>query len=294
MAEFKSFYKEVGGNEGNKCHYSTRLDTYGCGCSHDCKYCYAKSLLDFRNLWNPNDPSVADINKIRKKISKLPKDIVIRLGGMTDCFQACEPQYRVTYETLKALKEYGIEYLIVTKSYLVATDEYMDVLDKDLAHIQITVTTTDDKLSTTYENACVPSVRIKAIEKLYENGFDVQLRLSPFIPQYIDFDILNQVKCDKILVEFLRVNTWIQKWFNIDYSEFTVKQSGYRHLPLQKKIEYLKNITGFKEISVCEDETLAYEYWQKNVNHNPNDCCNLRNSKIPPKEKVEEIRGGLF
>lgn len=33
--EFKSFYKTVGGNEGNKCNYPTRLDTYGCGCQHD-------------------------------------------------------------------------------------------------------------------------------------------------------------------------------------------------------------------------------------------------------------------
>ena len=48
MSEFKSFYKVVGGNEGNKCQYNARLDTYGCGCAHDCKYCYAKSLLDFR------------------------------------------------------------------------------------------------------------------------------------------------------------------------------------------------------------------------------------------------------
>lgn len=62
--EFKSFYKTVGGNEGGKCHYPTRLDTYGCGCAHDCKYCYAKSLLNFRNLWNPQTPSVADISKI--------------------------------------------------------------------------------------------------------------------------------------------------------------------------------------------------------------------------------------
>lgn len=33
---FKSFYKRVGGNEGSKCHYPARLDTYGCGCQHDC------------------------------------------------------------------------------------------------------------------------------------------------------------------------------------------------------------------------------------------------------------------
>ena len=91
MKEFKSFYKQVGGNEGDKCHYTTRLDTYGCGCQHDCSYCYAKSLLEFRNLWDNENPSVADIEKIRRKIKRLPKDMpAIRLGGMTDCFQAME------------------------------------------------------------------------------------------------------------------------------------------------------------------------------------------------------------
>lgn len=275
--EFKSFMKTVGGNEGSKCNYPTRLDTYGCGCSHDCKYCYAKSLLDFRNLWNPEEPAVADIDKIRRKIAKLPADIrAIRLGGMTDCFQPIEKKYRVTYETIKALNERRIPYLIVTKSPLVATNEYLEILDKDLAHIQITVTTTDDKWSSTYEKAAPPSERIKAIEKLQALGYDVQLRLSPFIPQFIDFDLLNSVKCDKILVEFLRVNTWVKKWFDIDYSEYTVKQSGYQHLPPEKKIEYIKRITGFKEMTVCEDESGAYEYWQTYFNHNPNDCCNLR------------------
>ena len=36
--EFKSFFKAVGGNEGGKCNYATRLDTYGCGCQHNCAY----------------------------------------------------------------------------------------------------------------------------------------------------------------------------------------------------------------------------------------------------------------
>lgn len=278
MKEFKSFMKTVGGNEGNKCHYPTRLDTYGCGCSHDCKYCYAKSLLDFRGLWNAESPAVADIEKIKRKIAKLPVDTpVIRLGGMTDCFQPVEKQYGVTYETIKALNDRNIPYLIVTKSPLVAADKYIEVLNKSLAHIQITVTSTDDTLCKTYENAPPPSERIKAIEKLQALGYDVQLRLSPFIPQYIDFNILNAVKCDKILVEFLRVNTWVRKWFDLDFSEYTVKQSGYNHLPLEKKIEYIKEINGFKEMTVCEDETTAYDYWKNNFNHNPNDCCNLRN-----------------
>lgn len=277
--EFKSFFKTVGGNEGNKCKYPHRLDSYGCGCNHDCKYCYAKSLLDFRKLWNPQDPAVADVEKIKRKINKIKKDgkiHTVRLGGMTDCFQPIEKTERITYETIKALNEARISYLIVTKSDIVADDEYMTIMDKDLAHIQITVTTTDDELSKTYEKASVPSRRIKAIEKLQAAGFDVALRLSPFIDEYIDYDILNAVKCDKIVVEFLRANSWIEKWFDIDYSDYTVKQGGYKHLPLEKKKELIKKITGFKEVSVCEDESEAYQYWQENFNPNPDDCCNLR------------------
>ena len=42
------------------------------------------------------------------------------------------------------------------------------------------------------------------------------------------------------------------------------------------KKELLKNITGFKYISVCEDEDEAYKYFKENFNPNPDDCCNLR------------------
>lgn len=195
---------------------------------------------------------------------------------MTDCFQPIEAKQHITYQTIQALNEYKIPYLIVTKSSMIADEKYIKILDKKLAHIQITVTTTDDNLSVKYEKATLPSQRINAIEKLQRLGFDVQLRLSPFIPNYIDFDVLNKVKCDKILVEFLRINSWIKKWFDIDYSEYTLKQNGYNHLPLEKKLEYLKGITGFKEMTVCEDVTEHYLFWKEHFNVNKMDCCNLR------------------
>jgi DNA repair photolyase len=280
--EFKSFFKTVGGNEGNKCHYPTRLDTYGCGCQHDCKYCYAKSLLEFRNLWDAQNPSVADIEKVRKVIEKnLKRGDVIRLGGMTDCFMPLERKERVTYKTIDELNKRDVGYLIVTKSDIVADDEYMSLMRKDLAHIQVTVTCTDDAFCRSYEKAAPPSRRIVAIERLFSEGFDVQLRLSPYIPQfiekgYLDIDRINSVRCDKILVEFLRVNRWISRWFDIDYSEYTAKAGGYHHMPIQKKLKYLKKITGFKELSVCEDLPFTFHYWERNINHNPKDCCNLR------------------
>lgn len=275
--EFKSFFKVVGGNEGNKCHYPARLDLYGCGCEHDCKYCYAKSLLSFRKLWNPMSPSIADLAKVQRRILKLDPKMVVRLGGLTDCFMPSEKIKRNTYHAIQMLNEHGSHYLIVTKSAMVADDEYIKVMDKTKAHIQVTVTTLDDEFCGTYEKASRPSERIKAIRKLQESGFDVQIRLSPYIPQFWDLDKLANAGINRAVVEFLRVNSWIRKWFDIDYSEYTVKHAGYRHLPLAKKIEYLKPLQEiFNELTVCEDEDEAYEYWKANVNPNPDDCCNLR------------------
>lgn len=282
MKEYKSFLKTVGGNEGGKCKYPTRLDTYGCGCQHDCKYCYAKSLLDFRKLWNAAQPSVVNILKVRRAIQRhLKEGDVVRLGGMTDCFQPLERRHRATYHTIEELNKRNIGYLIVTKSDIVASDEYIELMRKDLAHIQVSITCTDDGFCASYEKSAPPTRRIAAVEKLQRAGFDVSVRLSPFVPQFIDkgvldMDVINGIECDKILVEFLRVNSWIENWFDIDYTEYKHKQSGYRHMELSKKREYMKLIHGFREVSVCEDVSTHYEFWEKNVNHDPNDCCNLR------------------
>lgn len=280
MKKFNSFYKTVGGNEGDKCHYNVRLDTYGCGCQHDCKYCYAKSLLSFRGLWDPENPSVTDAKQIRKMIDKVPRGQIVRLGGMTDCFQPCELKNRATYMAIQILNQRRIGYLIVTKSHYVANPEYMRIYDPELAHFQITVTTLDDDLSLSYEKASIPSKRIEALMKLQAAGFDVAVRLSPLIEAYMDFEKLNGLGIRKAIVEFLRVNPWIEKWFDIDYSAYTLKQSGYRHLPLEEK-QRIINKLRIPEISVCEDVTEHYEYWKEQFNPNPEDCYNLR--KNPPK-----------
>ena len=159
---------------------------------------------------------------------------------MTDCFQVFENAYKVTYKTIELLNKRRIHYLIVTKSDMVASKEYLEILDKELAHIQISITSTDDKTAFNYEKAPSTSRRIAAIEKLDSLGYDVQLRLSPFIPELIDFNILNSIKCNRILVEFLRVNTFIKRWFKeIDFSKYTLKQSNYLHLPLEEKIKHI-------------------------------------------------------
>lgn len=275
--EFKSFYKTVAGGEGEKCYYPTRLDPYGKGCFYNCKYCYAKKLLDFRKLWHPDDVAIADITKIYNQISKIPSGTTLRLGGMTDCFQPIEHEIRNTYRTIKMLNRKRIHYLIVTKSDLVSTKEYMDILDKELAHIQISVPTTDNAVLKDTDNAPSYQERVEAIEKLQKAGYDVSIRLSPFLYETADYDKLNQIDVDKCLVEFLRLTPKIHEQIkeHVTFEHYNLKESGYRHLPLDKKLEVLDKL-DFKEITVCDDVQAHYDYFKENYNPNSTDCCNLR------------------
>ena len=276
-SEYMGFYKTVSGNEGSKCHYPTRLDTYGCGCGHDCNYCYAKDMLvNLSGQWDPINPKYADLKRIETKLKKIPKGTILRLGGLTDCFQPIELRRRITLETIKLMNKYGIGYLIVTKSHSVATDEYIEAMHPDLAHIQITTTTFDDELAAKYEKASPPTKRVQAIEKLYSTGFDVAFRLSPYIEGWVDFNKLNNIKCDKILVEFLRVNPTILKRFPVSKVDFPIHEAGYFHMPLEKKLEVLSKISSFKKVTVCDDNSEHYAYFRDHFNPNPNDCCNLR------------------
>ncbi len=277
---FDNFFHEVTGNEAERCHYPTRLDTYGCGCQHNRGYCYARSLLAFRGLWNPQFPSAAAYRDIFKVVkNKLRPGQVVRLGGMTDCFQPMEAARKNTLRTLDLLNRRRVHYLIVTKGALIAQPQYLEAMDQSLAHIQVSITSTNAEISRRVEpGASLPEDRIRAVETLAAADFDTSVRLSPFIPSFVDLARINAIQCDKILVEFLRVNTWIERWLRdlgVSTAEYTQFHGGYKHLPLARKRELLDGITGFPQVSVCEDVPEHWEYWRTRKNANPDDCCNL-------------------
>lgn len=279
---FNNFFHQVAGNEAERCHYPTRLDTYGCGCQHNCGYCYARSLLAFRGLWNPQAPAKAPFREIVRAVRKLRPGSVVRLGGMTDCFQPMEAGYKNTLRTIELLNRRRVHYLIVTKNDLVATAPYLEAMDKNLAHIQVSTTTTDADTSLALEpGAPIPERRIAAVETLVAAGFDTAVRLSPFIPELVDLERIKAVRCDKVLVEFLRVNTWIERWLKgtglpVDLRPYTLFSAGYKHLPLARKRELIADLAGgFPQVSVCEDVPEHWEYWRTHTNANPEDCCNL-------------------
>ena len=277
MNKFSSFYITVGGAKGEKCYYPTRLDLYGKGCAFNCSYCYAKQLLDFRKLWNPNNPSVAPLIDVYRTINEIPFGSVVRLGGMTDCFQPIESKYRLTYNTIKQLNKKSIHYLIVTKSDLILNKEYLDILNPNLAHIQVSIPSNDDKVLSATDNAPNFETRKNTVETLYDYGFDVSLRLSPFLYETVDYDVINDIDVDKCLAEFLRMKPSIKNELKdfATFNKYTVNEGGYRHLRLSEKLNILKKLQ-FKELSVCDNVKKHYNYFKNYLNYNKNDCCNLR------------------
>lgn len=184
----------------SKCHYAFELDTYGRGCTANCVYCYAYEQLTAHGYWNRPHPFPVDFSELRKIFatvfeserhskwrSILEARIPIRLGSMTDCFMKMDRKYRVTFELLKLLRFYQYPYIVFTRSDLIADDEYLGVLDRKLASIQVSISGNNEQLTKAIEPGA-PSVeaRVAALKKLAQHGFWTTVRINPLFPRYPD------------------------------------------------------------------------------------------------------------
>lgn len=290
--EFKNLFKDT---HDPNCSYTLRFDPYGRGCYFNCKYCYSRAMQINREGWYAHQPGCADWDKIVEIVkNKVHKGQVIRLGGMTDCFQPIELNKRLSYKLIHLLNRKQAHYLIVTKSPLVIREEYLKLFDKDLAHFQFSIPTTDDEFTKKVSNAPLFEESKNIIETLYSKDFDTCLRCSPFLYHTIDFDKYNNIGVEKCLVEFMRVTNLVNKQFKeymdldeYDYNEFKTT-FNYRHLPLEKKLEAIKNL-DFPKLNICEEVPSHELYFRRHINKNPKSCCNLD----LPKEVIEKYEVNL-
>lgn len=182
------------------CFYRFEIDTYGRGCTFNCAYCYAKSYLSIRKWWNEPFPFPADISEIRKIFASvfegdrkhrfrhvLEKRIPLRIGSMSDSFMWMDKKYHVTRELLKILKFYRYPYIIFTRSDLVADDEYVEVLDRGLCSVQMSISSLNEAMTKSIEpGAPPPHRRLAALHKLQSLGFWTTVRINPLFPIYPD------------------------------------------------------------------------------------------------------------
>ena len=163
---------------------------------------------------------------------------------------------------LEIFGKFGCKVLIVTKSDLVARD--IEILKKIGASVSLTITTLDEKIAKKLEpGAPLPKKRIKAIEKLIENGIGVSVRIDPIIPflneeQEELIEILGNIGVRQIISSTYKVKPDNWQRFRLAFPEVAGKleplyfEKGerigrYRYLPRKLRFQILKRIKKLTE-----------------------------------------------
>lgn len=158
-----------------------RFDTYK-GCSHACAYCFVKRKTDISKIEADNCVKALR-NFISGKRSQQTNwcdwEIPLHWGGVSDPFQPCEKKYKISLRCLKVFAETQYPVTISTKGRLICTDEYLSVLRKCNAAVQVSMVCSKyDKL----ERGCPPfEERLEMVRTLAKNCKRVIIRIQPYM-----------------------------------------------------------------------------------------------------------------
>ncbi len=328
---FRSPLKLVNSHSAcQQCLYTLEVDTYGRGCVHDCVYCYAKAELTVHGYWNNPIPLPVDINILRSTFytvfetnkkskwrSLLEKRIPLRIGSMSDSFMFMDKKYKVTQELLRLLKFYNYPYIIFTRSDLVAHDDYLKLMDTDLASIQFSISSINDEMNKLIEPGA-PSAKRRLIsaQTLSKAGFWTTVRINPLFPiypdgyfsdpnfkwdgevpkfNYTDFDIVDALKeynVPSMLVGFARLSSYglnqIEKatGFNLrpffDKTRVNKSVRDFHYTDKEITAYYnrfkLKSLENGIDFSTCYIGNGESHFWgHQDMWSNKSDCCNAKN-----------------
>lgn len=325
-----------------QCLYAFEVDTYGRGCSHNCTYCYAKAQLTVHGYWNNPIPVPIDLNEVRKMFytvfetnkpskwrSVMEKKTPLRIGCMSDSFMWMDTKYGVTKEFIKILNFYNYPYTIITRSDLVARDDYMSLIKKDLCSVQFSIASTNDVLNKQIEPGA-PSAkrRLLALEKLVKNGFWTAVRINPMFPIYPDgyftnpnfkwegkvpkfeyssFEMIDEIAdagVPAIICGFGRFSTFalnniekatgidIKPLFNRDEVYKSTRDWHFSDKEIRHYYEEVKKRTMKRamEFTVCYIGNGENQFWEtQDLWSNKKDCCNIKDRVSSFKTDTREV-----
>lgn len=160
------------------------------GCAHGCVYCDSRSACyrfthPFEDIEvKRNAPELLEsVLKTRRKRS------LISTGSMSDPYQPCEKELRLTRRCLELLDKYGFGASVITKSDLVLRD--IDLFDsinrKAKSVLQMTLTIMDEKLSRMLEpNVCTTLRRYEVLKEFQRRGIPSVVWMTPILPFLTD------------------------------------------------------------------------------------------------------------
>ena len=227
------------------------------GCTHGCKYCYARFMKRFTGHAEPWG-SFVDIKNNAPDL--IPKDTnsykgkSITISSVTDPYQPIEGKYKITRKILGRLIPLQPHLELMTKSDLVVRDIDLFKQFKNCI-VTLSFSITDEKLRKQIEPLSSPGKqKINALEELHKAKIRTALFVSPIFPQITDWGkIINETQSfvDEYWFEnlnlypsikgeifsFLRKNRpeLVEK-----YKKIYSKNSNYWNIEENKIIEFCK------------------------------------------------------
>lgn len=191
------------------CNLPIRFDTYQ-GCSHACKYCFAKKFVDITKIKKDEGPkALQDFINGKRNIETRWCDwnIPIHWGGMSDPFQPCEKIHKNSLECLKVFAETQYPFVVSTKGKIIIEKEYLDLIQKCNCVVQISAVCDEyDKLelgAPTYKE------RLEIAKKIAEKGKRVIIRIQPYMHEvfnqvYSNLDKIAEIGAYGVIIEGMK------------------------------------------------------------------------------------------
>lgn len=160
------------------------------GCTHGCIYCDSRSkCYQFTHPFEDVEIKQNAPELLEEALRRRRKPCVIATGSMSDPYQPCEKELRMTRRCLELLERYGFGASVITKSDLALRD--LDLFDginqKAKSVLQMTLTVADDKLSRILEpNVCASARRYEVLKAFQERGIPAVVWLTPVLPFLTD------------------------------------------------------------------------------------------------------------
>lgn len=177
------------------------------GCSHACRYCFARSSHEYLDL-NPGDDFDSQLVVKLNVAAVLRKELrrrswareTVALGTNTDPYQRAEGRYRLMPGVITALAESGTPMSILTKGTLLRRDlPLLRAAQKAVdVRVGVSLAMLDDDLAKQLDpGAPSPRARLDLITALAESGFAPHVMVAPVVPHLTD----SSAQLDELLAE---------------------------------------------------------------------------------------------
>lgn len=166
------------------------------GCSHACRYCFARSTHEYLDLDAGRDFDSQIVVKtnvaavLRKELGRKSwRREPVALGTNTDPYQRAEGRYRLMPGIIRALTESGTPFSILTKGPLLRRDLPLLTAAAEQVRVSLAVSIAilDEDLHRSLEPGTPsPRARLELVRALTDAGFAVNVLVAPVIPCLTD------------------------------------------------------------------------------------------------------------